>query len=69
MREKSTENHKEPILNVVGDLVALGPLRRDLLPLYQRWINDLGLPVGDGTPSSLSSSLIAHRLLCSTPAN
>ena len=28
-----------PILNVMGDLVALGPLRRDLLPLYQRWVN------------------------------
>jgi RimJ/RimL family protein N-acetyltransferase len=31
-----------PILNIEGDLVALGPLRRDLLPLYQRWINDFG---------------------------
>jgi len=39
--EKS-RNSEEPILNVVGELVALGPLRRDLLPLYQRWINDLG---------------------------
>jgi len=29
-----------PILNVVGEKVALGPLRRDLLPLYWRWIND-----------------------------
>jgi diamine N-acetyltransferase len=24
----------------MGDLIALGPLRRDLLPVYQRWIND-----------------------------
>jgi hypothetical protein len=31
MRGKSPENNEEPILNVVGDLVALGPLRRDLL--------------------------------------
>ncbi len=29
-----------PIVNIVGELVALGPHRRDLLPLYQRWIND-----------------------------
>src|SRR5437016_10420677 len=29
-----------PILNVVGDLVALGPLDRSLVPLFQRWIND-----------------------------
>ena|SRR5215213_8043741 len=30
-----------PVLNVVGERVALGPLRRDLLPDYQRWANDL----------------------------
>ena len=29
-----------PILNVVGEKVALGPLRRDLVPLYDRWFND-----------------------------
>jgi RimJ/RimL family protein N-acetyltransferase len=29
-----------PIINISGERVALGPLRRDLLPLYQRWIND-----------------------------
>ena len=39
-----------PIVNFVGELVALGPVRRDLLATYQRWINDftaarnLGLP-------------------------
>lgn len=31
---------EQVILNIVGDLVALGPQRRDLLPLYQRWVND-----------------------------
>jgi diamine N-acetyltransferase len=30
-----------PILNVRGERVALGPLRRDLLPTYARWMNDL----------------------------
>lgn len=30
----------EPIVNITGDRIALGPLRRDLLPLYHRWIND-----------------------------
>ncbi|MDQ2653063.1 MAG: GNAT family N-acetyltransferase, partial [Chloroflexota bacterium] len=29
-----------PIVNIVGERVALGPQRRDLLPTYQRWIND-----------------------------
>ena len=38
----ASENAERPILNIEGDLVGLGPLRRDLLPLYQRWINDLG---------------------------
>ena len=38
----ASENAEHPILNVEGSLVALGPLRRDLLPIYQRWINDLG---------------------------
>ena len=29
-----------PIVNIRGTLVALGPLRRELLPAYHRWIND-----------------------------
>jgi diamine N-acetyltransferase len=32
---------ERPVINIEGELVALGPLRRDLLQLYQRWINDL----------------------------
>ena len=36
------ESSERPILNIEGELVALGPLRRDLLLLYQSWINDLG---------------------------
>jgi RimJ/RimL family protein N-acetyltransferase len=30
----------DPIVNLVGEKVALGPLRRDLVPLYHRWDND-----------------------------
>ncbi len=29
-----------PVVNIVGERVVLGPLRRELLPLYHRWIND-----------------------------
>ena len=39
---------ERPVLNVKGELVALGPLRRDLLPLYQRWINDFEAARGLG---------------------
>ena len=35
------ESEEPPIVNLAGDHVALGPLRRDLLPDYQRWVNDL----------------------------
>jgi RimJ/RimL family protein N-acetyltransferase len=31
---------QDPLVNMEGPLVAVGPLRRDLLPLYHRWIND-----------------------------
>lgn len=30
----------EVVINITGDTVALGPHRRDLLPLYQKWVND-----------------------------
>lgn len=29
-----------PVRNLAGDLVSLGPLRRDWLPVYQHWLND-----------------------------
>jgi RimJ/RimL family protein N-acetyltransferase len=29
-----------PLLNIVGEKVALGPLRKDLVPTYLRWMND-----------------------------
>jgi diamine N-acetyltransferase len=36
------EGRAAPIINISGELVALGPLRRELVPLYQRWANDFG---------------------------
>jgi len=39
-----------PILNVVGEKVALGPKRRDLIPTDTRWINDLGTLRSLATP-------------------
>ncbi len=32
-----------PLVNILGERVALGPLRRDLMPHYLRWVNDFGL--------------------------
>ena len=42
--------NEAPILNVVGETVALGPKRRDLIPTYTRWINDLGTLRSLATP-------------------
>jgi diamine N-acetyltransferase len=35
-------NKECPTISVEGELVALGPLRRDLVPTYHRWHNDVG---------------------------
>jgi RimJ/RimL family protein N-acetyltransferase len=47
VRQKETGQHGEPAapptVNIVGERVALGPLRRDLIPLYHRWFNDFAV--------------------------
>ena len=35
------EPAEPPIVTIVGDLVALGPQRRDPVPAYQCWMNAL----------------------------
>jgi diamine N-acetyltransferase len=52
-----------PIVNITGDLVALGPMRRDLMPLYARWFNDFGTlrTLGaDPLPRALEMMLDLH---------
>ncbi len=44
-----TPGATEPQLVMTGDRVALGPLRADLIPTYQRWINDREVAAGLGT--------------------
>jgi RimJ/RimL family protein N-acetyltransferase len=34
------DDSQTQVLTIVGERVALGPLRADLVPLYQRWRND-----------------------------
>jgi RimJ/RimL family protein N-acetyltransferase len=41
---------EEPILNIAGEKVALGPLCRDLLPLYLKWDNDFAVLAPRGMP-------------------
>ena len=41
----------DPIVNIVGEKVALGPRRRDLLPLYLKWMNDFEVTRSLGAPT------------------
>ncbi len=51
VKHVGTTEPDEPIVNIGGDKVALGPLRRDLVPAYLRWVSDfevtrtLGVPI------------------------
>jgi diamine N-acetyltransferase len=41
---------EQPIVNIVGEKVALGPLRRDLVPLQTHWVNELVATRNIGVP-------------------
>jgi RimJ/RimL family protein N-acetyltransferase len=51
----------DPVVNLTGERVALGPLRRDLLPLYRRWMNDLDTqrPAGFPAPAPQTDEWVA----------
>jgi RimJ/RimL family protein N-acetyltransferase len=51
MDDRSQGVDHGPIWNIVGDRVALGPLRRDLVPLYMRWRNDFWIQRSYGNES------------------
>lgn len=38
--QSETSAATPPLINIVGEKVALGPLRKDLVPTYTRWYND-----------------------------
>ncbi|MDQ3654445.1 MAG: GNAT family N-acetyltransferase [Chloroflexota bacterium] len=48
---------ESPIVNIRGNLVALGPVSRDMVPQFQRWINDFGsqLRVGFQMPAPVTA--------------
>lgn len=47
MTDQSPES---PIINIQGKLVALGPVSRDMVPQFQRWINDFNSQLRVGLP-------------------
>src|SRR5947209_7248930 len=42
MNDAAQTTGERPTVNIRGRFVALGPLRRDLVPTYARWDNDYG---------------------------
>ena len=40
LQTASADAPSQPVLNIRGERVALGPLHRELLPLIERWDND-----------------------------
>jgi RimJ/RimL family protein N-acetyltransferase len=51
---------ERPIVNIMGERVALGPLRSDLLPLMQRWHNDFFVRRTFGIPEPGTLEQIAR---------
>jgi diamine N-acetyltransferase len=46
----TAEIHLVPILNIVGEKVALGPFTREMVPLLTRWVNDFEVAFHSGDP-------------------
>lgn len=46
----TSDSGERPIINITGERVALGPLRRDLIPWYTRWRNDFTVQRTFGDP-------------------
>ena len=51
----------EPIINILGERVALGPLVREHIPLFARWRNDFAVARTFGAPARAHTLEAAHR--------
>jgi RimJ/RimL family protein N-acetyltransferase len=61
-QDQQFQDHEKPVISISGDKVALGPIRRDLVPLYHRWMNDFAMlrTLHIPRPSTLDESYIAY---------
>ncbi|MEJ7839275.1 MAG: GNAT family protein, partial [Thermomicrobiales bacterium] len=58
----------EPIINITGNLITLGPASRDLLATYTRWINDFTALRTLGTPALGPTSIESETTWYDTTA-
>lgn len=51
-----------PVINITGEKVALGPMRKEYVPLVFRWLNDFEVTIRSGDPirSVTMESLLAE---------
>lgn len=60
MTERSAVDREQSVLNFVGENVALGPLHRSMLPLFERWENNLRTAeLGGDDPRPVTAEAIA----------
>lgn len=48
--ETTAQSNEKPIINIVGEKVALGPFHRGILPLLSKWANDFEVSFMSGDP-------------------
>jgi RimJ/RimL family protein N-acetyltransferase len=63
VESSSTESESRPIVNILGERVALGPLHRGLLPFIERWNNDFRtVDLGGDDPRPRTSEALSALL-------
>ena len=67
---ETTGGDAGPIINFAGERVALGPLRRDLIPLLTRWVNDLAITrnIGFATPITIEQETAWYNKVTDDPS-
>lgn len=63
MEQTETDFQSEkPVLNIIGDKVALGPVEKSMIPDFVRWENDFAVTVMSGDPlRPLSRAQVEER--------
>ncbi len=41
---------EKPIINIIGEKVALGPMHKGIIPLFEKWDNDFAVSIMSGDP-------------------
>ena len=60
LQAASADAPSQPVINIRGERVALGPLHRGLLPLIERWDNEFRtVDLGGDDPRPRSAEAIA----------